>query len=116
MALEVGMLGVELSDAVIEVSLGLVFVGDELVEGVNQFTSEVVEGTDDFSHCILIGEVAFGGKLKEGLDEWAEGGVTVESLLEHHEVGLDLLNLDEGWVAELGKEAKGLIDGGDGVV
>lgn len=116
LALELGMLGVELSDAVIEVSLGLVFVGNELVEGVNQFTSEVVESTDDLSHCILVGEVSFSGELKEGLHEWAEGGVAIESLLKHHEVGLDLLHLHEGWVGELGEEAKGLINSSDGVV
>jgi hypothetical protein len=65
----------------------------------------------------LVGEGLLGGQLDEGLDEGSEGGVLVELLLEHLEVALDLADLDEGWVAKLGEETEGLVNGTDsGVV
>jgi hypothetical protein len=64
----------------------------------------------------LVGEVAFGGQLDESLHEGAQGGVSLDLLLDHLEVALDLLDLDEGGVAQLTEEAKALVDGGDGVV
>jgi len=45
--LEVSVLSVELADSVFELSLGLVFVGNKLVEGVNELVSQVVEGFND---------------------------------------------------------------------
>lgn len=97
-ALEVSVLSVEFSDSVCEVFLSLVFVGNELVEGVNEFVSQVVEGGNDFTNDSLVGEGSFGGKSNEGLDEGGEGNVVLELGLDVDEVGLDLLDLNEGWV------------------
>jgi len=97
-ALEVSVLSVEFSDSVCEVFLRLVFVGNELVEGVNEFVSQVVEGGNDFTNDSLVGEGSFGGKSNEGLDEGGEGNVVPELGLDVDEVGLDLLDLNEGWV------------------
>jgi len=64
----------------------------------------------------LVGEVTFGGEGNKGLDDWGEVGVALELGLDVDEVGLDLLDLDEGWVLELGEEAKALINSLDGLV
>lgn len=116
LSLEVSVLSVELADSVFELSLGLVFVGNKLVEGVNELVSQVVEGFNDLSDGTLVGEVTFGGEGNKGLDDWGEVGVALELGLDVDEVGLDLLDLDEGWVLELGEEAKALINSLDGLV
>jgi len=57
--------------------------------------SEVIEGGDDFSKGILVGEVLFGGQLEESSDEGGELGVVLELVMEVLDVTLDLLDLDE---------------------
>jgi len=64
----------------------------------------------------LVGEVSFSGELDESLDEGTEGGVSLDLLLDHLEVALDLLDLDEGGVCQLTEEAEALVNGGDGIV
>jgi hypothetical protein len=64
----------------------------------------------------LVGEVGFVGKGDQSLDEGGEGDVVSHLGLDVGEVGLDLLDLDEGWVGELTEETKALIDGGNGFV
>jgi len=116
LALEFSMLAVQLTNTIGEGSSSIIFVSDELVESINKFVSEVVEGANDLLDGTLVGEVSFSGELKKSLDEGTEGGVAVELLVKKDEVALDLLDLDEGWVLELGKEAKTLINCTDGVV
>lgn len=106
LSLEISVFSIELGNSVCEILLGFVFVADKLVEGVNKFVSEVVESGNDLGDGTLVGEVLFSCKEDECLHEWGEGDVVLELVLDVLEVALDLLDLEEGWVGELGQQSE----------
>lgn len=84
-----------MDDSVFEFGLGLGFLGSFVVEGGDEFVSEVVEGDDDLLEGTLVSEVGVGSEFDEGSDEGSEGGVSGQGLLDSGEVGLDSLDLDQ---------------------
>lgn len=62
MSLELGVFGFELVDVFFVVFLGFLFAEGEVIEGVHDFGSKFVQGINDLSEGVLIGEVLVGGK------------------------------------------------------
>jgi hypothetical protein len=65
LSLELSVLKVELVDTFLEFcNVGSLLCG-EVVQGVDDGGSEFVEGCDDLSHDVLVGEVLVGGQVDE---------------------------------------------------
>lgn len=115
-ALEVSILGVKLIDTLFVLLLLVLLAGSGVIEGINNGASEFVEFSNDLSEGTLIGEVLLGGKGDKGLDESGVLSVGLDLSLDLLEGDVEFLDLNKGWVAEVGKEGKGIIDSSGGTV
>jgi len=68
------------------------------------------------SNDTLVSEILFSGEGDQGLDEGGVSGVGLDSGFDLSEWVLEFLDLNKGWVAQLGEEGKSIIDGSGGVV
>lgn len=115
LSLEFSKFSIQLDNSLFEVGLFISFVSGFLVEGVNEVDSEVVEGVNDLSKSILVSEVLVSGKLEEGLNKGSELVVALKLVVDGLDMGLDLLDLNEGWVGDGAKEFKTFINSGNSI-
>lgn len=82
------------------VLLVLSFLSSQVVDGVNNGVSELVQGIDDLSEDILVGEVLVGGQGDQSLDHGGHSGARADLGLDVLEGVLEALDLEEGRVGE----------------
>lgn len=68
------------------------------------------------SNDSLVGEILFWSEGDQGFDEWGVFGVGSDSGFNLSEGVLEFLDLNKGWVAQLGDEGEGFIDGSCGII
>jgi len=115
LSLEFSVFFVQLNNSCFKIGNSSGFISGFFIEGVNKTNSEVIESLNNNSKGFLAGEVLFGSKLEEGSDESREFVVTLELIMETLDVGLDLLDLNKGWVGDGAKEFKTFINSGNSI-
>lgn len=87
-----------------------------IIKGINDSASKFVQHADDFSEGFLVGEVLLWGKGDEGLDECSLLAVRLDLVLDLLQSGVEFLDLEEGWVVQVGQKGEGIIDSLSGSV
>ena len=109
-SLELAVLSIKLIDVLFVLFLFLLLSEGGIIEGINDGTSEFVQHANDFSEGFLISEVLLWGKGDEGLDEGSLLAVGLDLVLNLLQSSVEFLDLEEGWVIQVGQKGESIIN------